>query len=57
MKLVGDAWKFRDEEHMILYITSLHEGNAHRIIYPYIVNDQINFNTIKELWHILDCAY
>ena len=40
----------------MMYITSLLEGNAHRIIYPYIINDQIDFNTIKELWDILDCA-
>ena len=40
-----------------MYITSLLEANAHRMIYPYIVNDRINFNTIKELWGILDCAY
>ena len=27
------------------------------MIYPYIINDQIDFNTINELWDILDCAY
>ena len=25
--------------------------------YSYIINDQIDFNTRKELWDILDCAY
>ena len=33
----------------LTYITSLLKGNAHRMIYPYIFNDQIDFNTIKEL--------
>ena len=27
------------------------------MIHPYIINDQIDFDTIKELWEILDCAY
>ena len=27
------------------------------MISPHIVNDQIDFNTIKELWDVLDCAY
>ena len=36
-KLVGDAQKFRDDEHKIMYITSLFEGNAHHMIYPYII--------------------
>ena len=27
------------------------------MIYPYIINDEIDFNTIKELWDMLDCAY
>ena len=40
-----------------MYITSLLKGNAYRMIYPYIVNDQINFNTIKELQNTLDCAH
>ena len=48
-KLAGDARKSCDDQHKIMYITSLLEGNAHRIIYPYIVNDRIKFNTIKEL--------
>ena len=48
-KLMGDAGKFRDKQHKMMYITSLLEGNAHRTIYPYIINDRINFNTIKEL--------
>ena len=56
-KLAGDASKFHDNQHKIMYITSLLEGNAHRMIYPSIINDRIEFNTIKELWHILDCAY
>ena len=38
-------------------ITLLLDGNAHRMIYPYIVNDRIDFNTIKELRGILDCGY
>ena len=56
-KLVGDVRKFRDDQYKMMYITSLLEGTAHRMIHPYIVNDQINFNTIKELWDVLDCAY
>ena len=40
-----------------MYVTSLLEGNAHRMISPHIVNDWIDFNTIKELWDVLDCAY
>ena len=56
-KLMGDAGKFRDDQHKMMYITSLLEGNAHRMIYPYILNNLIDFNTIKELWDILDCAY
>ena len=39
------------------YVTSLLEGNAHRMITPDIIDDQIDFNTIKELWDVLDCAY
>ena len=27
------------------------------MISPHIVNDRIDFNTIKELWDVLDCAY
>ena len=27
------------------------------MIYLYIVNDRINFNTIRELWDVLDSAY
>ena len=54
---MGDAWKFRDDRHKMMYITPLLEGNAHRMIYPYIVNDRINFITIKKVWHIFDCAY
>ena len=45
------------DQHKMMYITSLLEGNAHQMIYPYIVNDRINFNTIGELWDPLDCAY
>ena len=57
MKLVGDARKLRDDQHKMMYITSLLEGNAHWMIHPYIINNRINFITIKELWDILDCAY
>ena len=56
-KLVGDARKFRDDQHKMMYITSLLESNAHRMIHPLIINDRIDFNTIKELRNILDCAY
>ena len=56
-KLAGDAGKFRDDHHEMMYITSLLEGNTHRMIYPFIINDQIDFNTIKEHWDILTCAY
>ena len=56
-KLVGDAQKFRDNQHRLMYVTSLLERNAHRMISPHIVNDRIDFNTIKELWDVLDCAY
>ena len=49
MKLVGDTRKFRDDQQNMMYITSPLERNAHRMIYSYIVNDRINFNTIKEL--------
>ena len=41
----------------MMYITSLLEGNAHRMIYPYIINDRIDFNTLLELWDIPDFAY
>ena len=57
MPVTGNARKFRDDQHKMMYITFLLEGNAHQMIYPYIVNNRINFNTIKELWDILDCAY
>ena len=40
-----------------MFITSLLECNAHRMINLYIINDRMNSNTIKELWDILDCAY
>ena len=40
-----------------MFVTSLLRGNAHQMIYPHIVNDRIDFNTIKELWDVLDCAY
>ena len=56
-KLTGDAWKFRDDQQKMMYITSLLEDNAHRMINPYIINDRIDFNTIKELWDILECTY
>ena len=36
-KLVGDAHKFRDDQHKMMYVTSLLEGNAHRMISPHIV--------------------
>ena len=42
---------------MIMYIMTPLEGNAHRMISPYTVNDQMKFNTIKELQGILDCAF
>ena len=38
-KLVGDAQKFRDDQHKMMYVTSLLEGNAHRMISPHIVID------------------
>ena len=39
-KLVGNTRKFCDDQHkLMMYLTSLLEGNAHRMIYPYIVND------------------
>ena len=41
----------------MMYVTSVLEGNAHRMISPHIINDRIDFNTIKELWDVLDCAY
>ena len=56
-KRVGNARKFHDDQYTMMYITSLLEGNAHRMIYPDIINDRIDFNTIKELWYILDCPY
>ena len=52
-KLAGNARKFHDDQHKMMYITSLLKGNTHRMIYPYIVNDKINFNTIKALWDIV----
>ena len=57
MKQVGNARNFCDDQHKMMSITSLLEGNAQRIIYHYIVNDRINFNTIQKLGDILDCAY
>ena len=48
-KLVGDAQNFRDDQHKMMYVTSLLEGNAHRMISPHIVNYRIDFNTIQEL--------
>ena len=56
-KLGDDTQKFRDDQHRMMYLTSLLKGNAHWMISPHIVNDRIDFNTIKELWDILDCAY
>ena len=56
-KLAGDTLKFRDDQHKMIYITYLLEGNAHGMIYPYIVDDRLHFNTIKELWDILAWAY
>ena len=41
----------------MMYIVSLLEGNAHRMIYPNIFDDRINFNTIAELLDILDFTY
>ena len=55
-KLAGDACKFRDDQHKMMYITSLLDGNAHRMIHHYIVDDRINFNPINQLWNILDCT-
>ena len=54
---MGDAQKFRDDQHKMMYITSLLEGNAPQMIYSYIVKGRINFNTITELWETLDSAY
>ena len=56
MKLAGDTRKFRNDQHKMMYPASLLEGNTYRMIYPYIVNNRINFNTIKGLWDTLDCA-
>ena len=56
-KLAGDARRFREDQYKMMFITSLLEGNAHRMIHPYIINDRIDFNTIQELWDNLDCAY
>ena len=53
---MGDAHKFRDDQHEMMYVTSRLDGNTHRMISPHIVNDRIDFNTIKELWDVLDCA-
>ena len=55
--LAGHARKFRDDQHKMMNITSLLEGNTHRMIHPYITSDRIDFNTIKELWDVLHCAY
>ena len=33
----------------MIYITSLLAGNAHRMIYLYIINNRIDLNPIKEL--------
>ena len=41
----------------MMYITSLLKGNAHRMIYPYIINARIDFNTIEELSDIFVRAY
>ena len=41
----------------MMYITSLLEANTHRMIYPYIINDRIDLNTIKELCDILAYPY
>ena len=38
-KLAGDVRKFRDDQHKMMYITLLLEGNANQMIHPYIVND------------------
>ena len=38
-KLVGDAQKFRNDQHRMIYVTSLLEGNAHRMISPHIIDD------------------
>ena len=38
-KLGGDIRKFRDDQYKMMYLTSLLDGNAHRMIYPFIVND------------------
>ena len=56
-KLVGNDQKFRDDQHRMMYVPLIVEGNAHRMIYPHIVNDRIDFNTIKELWDVFDSAY
>ena len=46
---MGNTQKFRNDQHKMMYLTSLLEGNAHRMISPHIVNDRIDFNTIKKL--------
>lgn len=56
-KLVADEGMFRNEQHKMLFITNLLGGNAHKMIYPYLKNDRIDFDTIDDLWKVLDNAY
>lgn len=56
-KLLGDSHKFKDEQHKMLYMTSLLQGNAYDMILPYIKRDGVDLEDHQELWDVLDGAY
>jgi hypothetical protein len=56
-KLAGDARKFEGEQHRMLYVSSLLQGNAYAMILPHITEGTVTLESTKELWKILDGAY
>jgi hypothetical protein len=57
-KLAGDGTSFRDDQHKMQYIVSRLDGNAYRMIGPYMREaDRIDLADVQELWDVLDTAY
>lgn len=56
-KLAGDAHKFHNDQHRMLYISSLLQGNAYAMVLNYIVDGVVSLPTVKDFWNVLDMAY
>ena len=56
-KLVGDKHKFTDEQHKMLFVTSLLDENAYKMVLPFIDKGVVDLACVDELWDVLDGAY